>query len=241
MRAPRGRGVVTPDLAQQAGVLPNCQRQHDRKESCSKHGMLAIHKGKSCASQKRRGPHENLTFSASRGRRPKGPAEFRRSVPKIPQCGSAHFRPSLLPGSRVFPNAGVMKWEGMRHPGMNKPPRDDSSAVQITTLSVAGMSCDACVHHVARALDGVTGVVHVEVDLRHNRATIEHLPRQASATVLVAAVQDAGYQARIAQSIGDSDSALSRVGPPAACGCGCCTDPRKSVDRSWDLGTSTIG
>jgi hypothetical protein len=52
MRAPRGRGVVTPDLAQQAGVLPNCQRQHDRKESGSKHGMLANPKGKSRASQK---------------------------------------------------------------------------------------------------------------------------------------------------------------------------------------------
>ena len=50
MRAPRGRGVVTPDLAQQVGVLPNCQRQHDRKESGSKHVILATHKGKSCAS-----------------------------------------------------------------------------------------------------------------------------------------------------------------------------------------------
>jgi hypothetical protein len=37
MRAPRGRGVVTPDLAQQAGALPYCQRQHDRKENGSKH------------------------------------------------------------------------------------------------------------------------------------------------------------------------------------------------------------
>ena len=52
MRAPRGRGVLTPDLAQQAGVLPNCQRQHDRKESCSKHVILATPKGKTCASQK---------------------------------------------------------------------------------------------------------------------------------------------------------------------------------------------
>ena len=33
MWAPRRRGVVTPELAQQAGVLPNGQRQHDRKHS----------------------------------------------------------------------------------------------------------------------------------------------------------------------------------------------------------------
>ena len=37
MRVPHRRGVVTPDLAQQAGVLADCQCQHDRKESCSKH------------------------------------------------------------------------------------------------------------------------------------------------------------------------------------------------------------
>jgi hypothetical protein len=37
MRARRRRGVGTPDRAQQAGVLPNCQTQHDREKSCSKH------------------------------------------------------------------------------------------------------------------------------------------------------------------------------------------------------------
>jgi copper chaperone CopZ len=158
-----------------------------------------------------------------------------------PPVGIEHLsaHPSPVPRPPSMP--GVMKSVGLRYSGMNNPQRDDASAVQTTTLSIAGMSCDACVHHVRRALDGVPGVVHVEVNLRHNRATIEHLPRQASATVLAAAVQDAGYQARIAPSIGDSDSAPSRVGPPAACGCGCCADPRKSVDRSWDLGTSTIG
>ena len=68
MRATRGRGVVTPDLAQQAGVLPYCQRQHDRKESCSKHVMLAIPKGKCCASQKERESQKTLTFSPTRHR-----------------------------------------------------------------------------------------------------------------------------------------------------------------------------
>jgi hypothetical protein len=53
MRALRGGRLGTPDLAEQAGVLPNCQRQHDRKESCSKHVMLATRGGKSRASQKK--------------------------------------------------------------------------------------------------------------------------------------------------------------------------------------------
>lgn len=92
MRASSGRGVVTPDLAQQAGVLPYRQRQHDRKEGCSKHVMLAIHKGKSCASQKGWGSQKFPTFSAARWRRTEGPAEFHQVVPKIPRCdaGQAH-------------------------------------------------------------------------------------------------------------------------------------------------------
>jgi hypothetical protein len=52
MRATRGRGVGTPDLAQQAGVRSKCQRQHDRKESCSKHVILVTSKGKTHANQK---------------------------------------------------------------------------------------------------------------------------------------------------------------------------------------------
>jgi hypothetical protein len=62
---PRCRGIVrvTPDLAQQASVLPNCQRQHDRKESCSKHVILATPKGKSRASLKKGRRQEILAFS----------------------------------------------------------------------------------------------------------------------------------------------------------------------------------
>jgi hypothetical protein len=50
MRTSRRRGVVTPDLTQQASVLPNRQRKHDGEKSRSKHVMLAILKSKSRAS-----------------------------------------------------------------------------------------------------------------------------------------------------------------------------------------------
>ncbi len=52
MRACNGRGVVTPDVAQQAGALPYRQRQHDRKESCSKHVMLAIHEARAAPARR---------------------------------------------------------------------------------------------------------------------------------------------------------------------------------------------
>jgi hypothetical protein len=76
MRAPSGCGAVTPDLAQQAGVLPCCQRQHDRKESCSKHVMLAVREGKSCASEKERGSQTIFMFLLARHRGTERPAEF---------------------------------------------------------------------------------------------------------------------------------------------------------------------
>jgi cation transport ATPase len=63
----------------------------------------------------------------------------------------------------------------MRHLYM-KQPHTNEPEVRTTTLSIAGMSCGACVRHVTKALDGMTGVVHVDVDLRANQASVEHLP-----------------------------------------------------------------
>ena len=37
--------------------------------------------------------------------------------------------------------------------------------VQTTSLDIAGMSCDACVRHISRALDGMNGVINVDVNL----------------------------------------------------------------------------
>ena len=59
------------------------------------------------------------------------------------------------------------------------------------------MSCGACVRHVLRALDGMSGVVHAEVDLATNEATVEHLPTFTDETALVAAIRDAGYSATV--------------------------------------------
>jgi hypothetical protein len=97
--------------------LPNCQRQHDRKESCSKHVMLAIHKGKSCANQKGWGSQKLPTFSAARWRRTERPAEFHQVVPKIPRCdaGQAHETaqtPTRLMAQEVREGRTAMRLEG---------------------------------------------------------------------------------------------------------------------------------
>jgi hypothetical protein len=103
MRARRGRRVGTPYRAQQAGVWSYCQGQHDRKESYSKHVMLAIHRGKSCARQQKRGSQKMLTFSAVRPRRTEGLRNFAGRCRKVP---NADWRISAIARSRFGEGGG---------------------------------------------------------------------------------------------------------------------------------------
>lgn len=57
-----GRLWVTPRSTQQRGVWPNCQCQHDRKYSCSKHVMLAGANGKNDANEHAASRHANKTY-----------------------------------------------------------------------------------------------------------------------------------------------------------------------------------
>ena len=93
--------------------------------------------------------------------------------------------------------------------------------VQTTLLSVGGMSCGACVRHVTRALDGMTGVVHVEVDLQKEQATVEHLPDWVDEGSLIAAINDAGYQAKVTGGGIQGDDAGPRASAGCSTGCGC--------------------
>ena len=120
-----------------------------------------------------------------------------------------------------------MPQRGLRHSGM-KQPRQDESEVRTTTLSVAGMSCAACVRHVTRAMDGMSGVVHIEVDLERGEATVEHVPAFADAAALAAAIRDAGYSARVTNTVDDVGLQPASVAGRVTCACGCCGPSRDS-------------
>jgi copper chaperone CopZ len=62
-------------------------------------------------------------------------------------------------------------------------------------LKVGGMTCQNCVRHVSRALEGAGGVVSAEVDLDSGTATVRIEAGSVDAGALVAAVRDAGYEA----------------------------------------------
>ncbi len=65
------------------------------------------------------------------------------------------------------------------------------------TLKVDGMMCMHCVQHVKEALEKVEGVKSAEVDLKKKRAVVK-LDAEVADDKLVAAVAEAGYEAKIA-------------------------------------------
>ena len=66
-----------------------------------------------------------------------------------------------------------------------------------TNLKIDGMMCEACVSHVTRALQNVSGVSGAQVVLAASSARIEH--EGASEAALLAAVEEEGYSAQVAQ------------------------------------------
>ncbi|MEJ5171809.1 MAG: heavy metal-associated domain-containing protein [Fimbriimonadales bacterium] len=67
---------------------------------------------------------------------------------------------------------------------------------QTTYLHVEGMTCMMCVKHVENALKAVPGVEGAKVSLSEKRAAVLH-SEEATVDALIAAVQNAGYQATV--------------------------------------------
>ena len=68
--------------------------------------------------------------------------------------------------------------------------------IQTTTLAVSGMTCGMCERHVMRAIEGMTGVMDVEVSLQNQQVIVHHLADWIDTSSLTAALRDAGYAAR---------------------------------------------
>ena len=70
-------------------------------------------------------------------------------------------------------------------------------AAETVRLMIEGMGCDGCVAAVDEALRTVPGVRHVRVDLAAGSAEVE-AEAPVAAAPLVAAVDRAGYDAKVA-------------------------------------------
>ncbi len=62
------------------------------------------------------------------------------------------------------------------------------------TLDVKGMTCQMCVKHVTKALQGVSGVTDVAVSLETNTAKVTFNPDLAGLPQFKTAVAEAGYE-----------------------------------------------
>mgnify|MGYP001098198156 CR=1 FL=1 len=63
-----------------------------------------------------------------------------------------------------------------------------------TRIRVIGMTCTHCVDAVSKALQDVPGVQSADVNLENKQALV---PGNADTAALIAAVQNAGYQAEL--------------------------------------------
>src|SRR5713226_5840748 len=82
------------------------------------------------------------------------------------------------------------------------------------TLEISGMTCASCVRRVERALAGVPGVAGATVNLPAESADVT-LSRPAEPGALIAAVQDAGYQAAVPAVVRADDVARRRAAQAA--------------------------
>jgi len=75
-------------------------------------------------------------------------------------------------------------------------------------LSVSGMSCASCVSHIEKVLKKQDGVIDVSVNLATETATIFIRRNQITSEILIQAVREAGYDARL----NDPSRSLDREG-----------------------------
>ena len=72
--------------------------------------------------------------------------------------------------------------------------------IEIVSFPVEGMTCASCVNRITRFLNKVEGVEEANVNLASESATVRFDPARVTVADLVAAVDAAGYVARVEQA-----------------------------------------
>ncbi|GAB4815110.1 hypothetical protein N2152v2_002156 [Parachlorella kessleri] len=98
--------------------------------------------------------------------------------------------------------------------------RSDAAAptVEVARLSVGGMHCSACSSAVEAALRALQGVSHAAVSLQLQQAEVAFCPQHISEAQLVAAVEDAGFEASLLAKV-ESNVQLLAVGGMTCASC----------------------
>lgn len=67
-----------------------------------------------------------------------------------------------------------------------------------TTLAITGMTCAACATRIEKGINKVDGVLNAHVNLANEKAIIEYIPGKIIVDQIIAAVEKAGYRAKVA-------------------------------------------
>lgn len=73
-------------------------------------------------------------------------------------------------------------------------------ANQTRIINIAGMTCGGCVASVHTATNEIDGVQTISVDLADNLATVTFDDSKTSAEAIATAIEDAGFDATVANS-----------------------------------------
>ena len=84
---------------------------------------------------------------------------------------------------------------------------DSAVDTEQARLSVLGMTCASCVLAIDRTLRAVPGVADANVNLAAEQASVSFDPRQVTPAEMITAIQDVGYDARIAGGLQESQEA----------------------------------
>ena len=117
--------------------------------------------------------------------------------------------PDAASGAALASEAGALTMDGPSAEDGDGSPVSAGHSEEVQTekpkeiimekkLSVEGMMCQHCVAHVKKALEGVEGVEEAVVDLDSNSATAK-LSADVADQVLVDAIVDAGYEAKVVE------------------------------------------
>src|SRR5207253_1316362 len=99
-----------------------------------------------------------------------------------------------IPASAIY-SPGVSAEAGSRHDRMT-----GQQPLAIVSFPVEGMTCATCANRITRFLRQVDGVADASVNLATDAATVTYDPERTGTESLVAAVEAAGYAARMETS-----------------------------------------
>ncbi|MDR0250505.1 MAG: heavy-metal-associated domain-containing protein [Burkholderiales bacterium] len=69
--------------------------------------------------------------------------------------------------------------------------------LKTATFHIDGMTCQGCVASVTRALKAASGVADVSVSIDDKCATVQYDDAQIAPTVLIATIENAGFDAQM--------------------------------------------